>query len=138
MVAPQAGVVHPLKEGDGGRVLADHEERLAAPGGFQPGQPDAQVRGGTGWRRPPDQGRREAGQVGQAALLIQVRGQVPWLVGRRAHHEQAAGRPRRSAQRTRKGLGPLQPPARAKQLPHDSHLVGIHPSMVPDRPAPRS
>ena len=124
--ADLAGVVDPLEQGDRGAVLGDDEEGLAPLRGLQPGQADRQVRGRAGGRGPAHQRGRQRRDAGQAALIVQVRGQVPRLEVGGAHDEQSAGRLGRRPQRAAEVPGPLQPAGSGQQRTQRSDLVSVH------------
>ena len=88
--------------------------------------PTRRCGGASARRLPAHQGRGQAGYAGQAALVAQVRGQVPGLVIRRADEQQPTGRPRGGAQRPGELLRLGQPAGGAQQGPQRGDLVGVH------------
>jgi hypothetical protein len=102
-------VADPLEERDrrGGR--RHDEDRLAPPCRFQPLQANSQVGRRVLGNLPAHKRGRQLGYPGQPAFLVQVRGEVPRLLGGRADKQQPSRRPGGLAQPAREGAGAVEP-----------------------------
>ena len=133
--AGAARVVDPLQQRDGRVVLGDDEQRLAAARRLQPLQPDAQVRRRV---RPaassaPAWGRAPGGRA-EPALVVEVGRQVPRVVAGRADQQQAPRGLGGGPQRAPELLRALQPARGRQHLAQHDDLLGVHGTMVPQRP----
>ena len=105
-------VVDPLEQRDRRRRRRHDEQRLAAPGGFQPLQADPKVGRRALRHLPADQRRHQLGDPGEPAFLVQVSGEVPGLLVGGADQQEPALRTGGLAQSQREHPGSLEPAGR--------------------------
>jgi len=125
-------VGHSVKEAFWRDLRAYYQQRLSAAGLLEALEPDREMRRSTRRRRPADQGRHQARQLGKPAFVGQVRGHVPGFLRRGTDDEQSLRGAGPVAQRAGEGSGPIEPASGREQCSQRLDLSCLHRSMLPE------
>ena len=112
-------------------IRRDDEHRLVRPAASSRANVTDRCGGASAGGAQRTQSRRQLRDAGEARLVVEMRGEVPRLLGGRPDEQQAAGSRARPAQGRGERTGAIDPPAGPQQLTQRVHTVGVHAPMLP-------